>query len=58
MIAKHALVSNPDGMKFWTDVVKDIDAMQDAGLDVEVQYRPIVNNHQVLFTAAILGRTK
>ncbi|EGT4144044.1 hypothetical protein EQY69_07380 [Clostridium perfringens] len=46
----------------WKDFIKsvgdDIRRLQEKGLEVEVQYKPVVNDNEVVYTALILGRIK
>lgn len=55
-IINSALISHVDGNEYATQVNKSIDMMQRAGLEVEVQYHPMMSETQIVFTAMIYGR--
>lgn len=55
-IINSALISHIDGKEYAAQVNKSIDAMQAYGLEVEVQYHPMMSETQIVFTAMIFGR--
>lgn len=59
MIAKETLLANTDYEKFSRELANTIYDMQEEGLNVEVQYQPMVNNaNQIIYSAIVLGRMK
>ena len=59
MIAKETLLANTDYEKFSRELANSIYDMQQEGLNVEVQYQPLIANaNQVVYSALVLGRLK
>lgn len=59
MIARNYLVANTDNEKFMLDLKTAISDMQEQGLNVEVQYQPLIMyTDRICYTALVLGRLK
>lgn len=59
MIAMNSLISNTNWEKFSLDLTTAIHDMQEKGLNVEVQYQPLImHTNQLCYTALVLGRLK
>lgn len=52
------IVTNTNHEDFINNVCDDMKRLQERGLEIEIQYKPVAIGSELVFTALILGRIK
>lgn len=58
MIDGVYIVTNTNHEDFINNVCDDMKKLQERGLELEIQYKPVVVGSELVYTALILGRIK